>query len=195
MKHIKLFEQFISEINEGKAAFMLSKLGKGTEYETVASMMSQDEEVSKEIMNAMKKLNCAPEECGVIGDYHTDDWNKVLKTAKASGIKFIEIEDDNGSAIVFNISESSLNEGKKGEKLTALFTKETGIELGDIVKQEGRSGKFEVTRIWAPGDTGGMNPGLHIELTQISGGRSFGHFMAMDDNGKLSDNAKRIKKV
>lgn len=93
------------------------------------------------------------------------------------------------------IFEDFVNEAKIGDKLIAKFTKETGIELGDKVKQDGQSGKFEVTRIWAPKDTGGMNPGLHIELTQISGGSSFGHFMAMDDNGKLSDNAKRIKKI
>jgi hypothetical protein len=113
MKHVKLFEQFIATLTEGAASSMLSKLGKGVEHETVASMMDQDEEVSKEIMSAMKALGCSAEECGVIGDYHTDDWNKVLKVAKSSGVEFIEVKDDNGSAIVFSLNEAKLNENTK----------------------------------------------------------------------------------
>ena len=110
MKTVKTFEQFVAESNGNKVAAMLSKLGSDVEHEIVADMMGQDEEVSSHILNAMKKLGCKAEECGVIGDYHTDDYNKVLKIAKASGVKYIEIEDDNGEAIVFNMNESNTNE-------------------------------------------------------------------------------------
>jgi hypothetical protein len=86
----------------------------------------------------------------------------------------------------------SINEGKKGDKLTALFTKETGIELDDEVKDSEYPGKWRVTRLWAPGDTGAFNPGLHMEITK---GSSTAHWMVMDDKGKLSDSMKRIKKI
>jgi predicted HAD superfamily phosphohydrolase YqeG len=106
MKHVKLFEQFIKEAEGKKASVFLTKLGDNVEHETVASMQAQDEEPSSEIMAAMKKLAIGAEDCVVIGDYHTDDWNRVLKMAKSSGIKFIEVEDENGSAIVFSLTES-----------------------------------------------------------------------------------------
>lgn len=85
-----------------------------------------------------------------------------------------------------------INEGKIGDKLMAKFTKETGIDLWDRVKWEGHPGKWDVTRLWAPGDTGGMNPGLHIELTK---GNSTAHWMIMDDDGELHDSIKRLKKI
>ena len=109
-------------LTEGKASSMLSKLGKGVEHETVASMLDQDEDVSKEIMTAMKSLGCSAEDCVVIGDYHTDDWNKVLRVAKSSGVKFIEVKDDNGSAIVFSMNESNgfVNESKVTSILSKL---------------------------------------------------------------------------
>lgn len=88
--------------------------------------------------------------------------------------------------------EEFINEAKIGDKLMAKFTKETGIDLWDEVKWEGHPGKWSVSRLWAPKDTGGMNPGLHIELTK---GNSIAHWMIMDDDGKLSDKAKDIKKV
>jgi hypothetical protein len=106
MKHVKLFEQFIKEAEGKKASGFLTKLGDNVEHETVASMQAQDEEPSGEIMAAMKKLAIGAEDCVVIGDYHTDDWNRVLKMAKSSGVKFIEVEDENGSAIVFSLTES-----------------------------------------------------------------------------------------
>lgn len=88
--------------------------------------------------------------------------------------------------------EEFINEGKIGDKLIAKFTKETGINLNDDVKKAGEPGKWMVTRLWAPQDTGGMNPGLHMEITQKN---TTVHWMVMDDNGKLSDNMKDIKKV
>lgn len=88
--------------------------------------------------------------------------------------------------------ENFLNEGKIGDKLADKFTKETGINTWDEVKWEGHPGKWIVTRLWAPGDTGGMNPGLHIELTK---GNSIAHWMIMDDKGKLHDSAKKLKKA
>lgn len=92
------------------------------------------------------------------------------------------------------IDESdSINESHSlGDKLTAKFTKETGIKTWDKVKLAGEHGKWTVTKLWAPKDEGGVNPGLHIELTMA---RSFSHFMVMDDNGNLTDNAKRLRKI
>lgn len=88
---------------------------------------------------------------------------------------------------------NSVNEAKNiGDELTAKFTKETGIKTWDKVKLAGEHGRWTVTKLWAPKDEGGMNPGLHIELTMV---RSVSHFMVMDDNGKLTDNAKRLKKI
>jgi hypothetical protein len=86
----------------------------------------------------------------------------------------------------------NINEGKIGDKLIAKFIKETGINLYDEVKKAGEPGKWLVTRLWAPQDTGGFNPGLHMEITQKN---TTAHWMVMDDNGKLSDNMKEIKKV
>ena len=82
--------------------------------------------------------------------------------------------------------------GKITDRLTAMFTKETGIELDDEVKWEGHPGKWRVTRLWAPKDRGAMNPGLEIELTQRN---TVAHWMAMDDDGKLTDGMKKVKKV
>jgi hypothetical protein len=86
----------------------------------------------------------------------------------------------------------NLNEGKIGDKLSAKFTKETGIGLDDEIKDSNLDGKWTVTRLWAPKDTGGMNPGLHMEITQKN---STAHWMVMDDKGKISDSMKRIKKL
>jgi hypothetical protein len=86
----------------------------------------------------------------------------------------------------------NINEGTLGDKLSAKFTKETGIELWDDIRDSELPGKWIVTRLWAPKDTGGMNPGLHMEITK---GNSTAHWMVMDDKGKLSDSMKRIKKI
>ena len=92
-----------------------------------------------------------------------------------------------------NEGSNSINEAKNiGDELTAKFTKETGIKTWDKVKLAGESGKWTVTRLWAPKDDGGMNPGLHIELTQ---GTAITHFMVMDDNGELANDVKRLKKI
>jgi len=94
--------EYLMENRKLHESVLLSKLGNNVEHETVASMMAQDEYPSDEILAAMKKLGCKAEECVVIGEYSTDNWNKVLRTAKSSGIEYIEIEDENGSAIVFS---------------------------------------------------------------------------------------------
>ena len=122
MKHVKLFEQFIKEAEGKKASGFLTKLGNNVEHETVASMQAQDEEPSGEIIAAMKKLGIGAEDCVVIGDYHTDDWNRVLKMAKSSGVKFIEVEDENGSAIVFSLTESRRVNESTGADLLALLS-------------------------------------------------------------------------
>lgn len=122
MKYVKLFEQFIKEAEGKKASGFLTKLGNNVEHETVASMQAQDEEPSGEIITAMKKLGIGAEDCVVIGDYHTDDWNRVLKMAKSSGVKFIEVEDENGSAIVFSLAESRRVNESTGADLLALLS-------------------------------------------------------------------------
>jgi serine/threonine protein phosphatase PrpC len=122
MKYVKLFEQFIKEAEGKKASGFLTKLGNNVEHETVASMQAQDEEPSGEIIAAMKKLGIGAEDCVVIGDYHTDDWNRVLKMAKSSGVKFIEVEDENGSAIVFSLTESRRVNEATGADLLALLS-------------------------------------------------------------------------
>jgi hypothetical protein len=133
MKTVKTFEQFVAESNGNKVESMLSKLGNNVEHEMVANMMGQDEEVSGEIMAAMKKLGCKAEECAVIGDYHTDDYNKVLKIAKASGIKYIEIKDDNGEAIVFSMNESKISENN--DYLTMMIQDGTQDESFEILRK------------------------------------------------------------
>lgn len=90
------------------------------------------------------------------------------------------------------IFEQFVNEAKIGDKLIAKFIEDTGINLWDRVTWKGHPGKWDVTRLWAPGDSGGMNPGLHIQLSK---GNSIAHWMIMDDSGKLHDSIKDIKKV
>jgi hypothetical protein len=140
MKTVKTFEQFIAESNGNKVESMLSKLGNDVEHEMVADMMAQDEEVSGEIMAAMKKLGCKAEECAVIGDYHTDDYNKVLKVAKASGVKYIEIKDDNGEAIVFSMNESKISENTQNR--TMMIQAGTEEESMDILQKANISVKM-----------------------------------------------------
>jgi hypothetical protein len=99
----------------------------------------------------------------------------------------IHIEDGTGM-VVWN---ESLNEALVGDKLTKQFTKETGIAVWDKVSLKSESGIWTVVRLWAPKDDGGMNPGLHIELTK---GNSREHFQVMDDNSNLTQFGKEIKK-
>ncbi len=87
--------------------------------------------------------------------------------------------------------EEFLNEALVGDKLTKQFTKETGIAVWDKVSLKSESGIWTVVRLWAPKDDGGMNPGLHIELTK---GNSREHFQVMDDNSNLTQFGKEITK-
>ena len=170
MKHIKLFEQFISE---GASIFSDS-----TDKEiTLKSEI--------ELMNGQKAKVLA------IPDKSNPKYKKgiIIVSAEKGGNQEIDINKDIKNVI--NEAEF-VNEGKIGDKLMAKFTKETGIDLWDQVKFEGHPGKWLVTRLWAPGDMGGMNPGLHIELTK---GNSTAHWMIMDDDGELHDSIKRLKKI
>jgi hypothetical protein len=88
--------------------------------------------------------------------------------------------------------EQFVNEGNIGDKLMAKFIEETGINLWDQVKMKEHPGKWSVSRLWAPKDLGGMNPGLHIELSK---GNSSMHWMIMDDDGKMDSSIERIKKI
>lgn len=87
--------------------------------------------------------------------------------------------------------EQFVNEAQIGDKLTKKFTELTGISTWDKVTLKSESGTWTVVRLWAPKDNGGMNPGLHIELTK---GRSREHFQAMDEDGTLTAFAKSLKK-
>jgi hypothetical protein len=87
--------------------------------------------------------------------------------------------------------EEFVNEAQIGDKLTKKFTELTGILTQDKVTLKSESGTWTVARLWAPKDIGGMNPGLHIELTK---GNSREHFRVMDDNGALTEFGKELKK-
>jgi hypothetical protein len=109
MKHIKTFENFINEAGpaEGpKVKKFFQQVGENTVSETIKDMEGQEEQPSDALYNAMKQTGCKkPEECIVVGEYHTDDWNKVLDTAKKVGLKYVEASDDNGDAIVFDAKQ------------------------------------------------------------------------------------------
>ena len=87
--------------------------------------------------------------------------------------------------------EEFVNEAQIGDKLTKKFTELTGISTWDKVTLKSESGTWTVVRLWAPKDNGGMNPGLHIELTK---GSSREHFQVMDEDGTLTEFAKSLKK-
>jgi hypothetical protein len=87
--------------------------------------------------------------------------------------------------------EDFVNEASNGDKLIKHFTEETGISPWNKVTLKSESGTWTVSRIWCPSDNGGMNPGLHIELTK---GNSREHFQVMDDNGALTEFGKEITK-
>lgn len=87
--------------------------------------------------------------------------------------------------------EEFINESQIGDKLTKKFTELTGISTWDKVTLKSESGTWTVARLWAPKDNGGMNPGLHIELTK---GSSREHFQAMDEDGTLTEFGKSLKK-
>ena len=86
--------------------------------------------------------------------------------------------------------EDFINESSE-DKLIKLFTDQTGINTWDKVKIEGEKGIWTVVRLWSSTESGGMNKGLSIELTQ---GNSREHFSTMDDNGNLTQFGKGITK-
>lgn len=85
--------------------------------------------------------------------------------------------------------------GTIGEKLAQKFTKETGISSYDKVKfknSQYNKGTYLVSRIWAPKDEHGMDPGLSIKLSQ---GNERQHFTVMDENGELTEMGQKLVKV
>jgi hypothetical protein len=86
--------------------------------------------------------------------------------------------------------EDFINESNE-DKLIKSFTDQTEVKTWDKVKVEGEKGIWTVVRLWSSTESGGMNKGLSIELTQ---GNSREHFTVMDDNGELTPNGKNIKK-
>ncbi len=109
MKHVMLFEQFVAEsrrVNEATGADLLrlldDALSGGVEFQTVYDMKREDQPPSRQLKAAAKKIDARDDDnVAVIYSQMTDDWNTVLKTVKKWGGKFIEIEDEDGSAIVF----------------------------------------------------------------------------------------------
>ena len=114
MKHVKLFEQFIADsyrgsrrVNEATGADLLAllddALSGGVEFQTLYDMKKEDQPPSRQLKAAAKKIGGHDDNVAVIYSQMTDDWDTVLKTVKKWGGKFIEIEDEDGSAIVFGI--------------------------------------------------------------------------------------------
>lgn len=114
MKHIKTFESFINEVSSTESPRVKGFLNRlfNTEHQSIKDMEAEDEEPSDALYNAMKQLGCKAEECYVIGDMMTGDWNRVLDSAKKAGIKYVKVEDDNGSYIVFAANESRAYESE-----------------------------------------------------------------------------------
>ena len=100
---------------------------------------------------------------------------------KTNGFKLKDIK------VIF---EGLLSESKTND-LIKKFTEVTGVSTWDKVKIKGEKGIWTVVRLWSSTESGGMNKGLSIELTQ---GNSREHFNVMDDNGELTPNGKNIKK-
>ena len=115
------------------------------------------------------------------------DLLKKIKDAKANVSINVASDKPHQNEIVFE----SINESLNGDKLIKKFTEETGISAWDKVTLKSESGTWTVARLWAPKDNGGMNPGLHIELTK---GNSREHFQAMDEDGTLTEFGKELKK-
>jgi len=113
MKHVMLFEQFIAEsyrlnnLNDSPGADLLRLLHKtlsgGVEFQTINDFRWLGDPPSKELKAAAKKIGGGDDNVVAIYALMTDDWDAVLKTAKKWGGRFIEIEDKDGSAIVFGI--------------------------------------------------------------------------------------------
>jgi hypothetical protein len=116
MKHVKLFEQFIKEsrrVNESTGADLLrlldDALSGGVEFQTIYDMKKEDQPPSRELKAAAKKIGGGDDNVAVIYSQMTDNWDSVLKTAREwsrAGGKYVEVEDEDGSAIVFSLTES-----------------------------------------------------------------------------------------
>jgi hypothetical protein len=122
-----------------------------------------------------------------VGSLFLDTANKDFAVIDADGDdEYIDYKD-----IDYVVIKESVNEALVGDKLTKKFTELTGISTWDKVTLKSESGTWTVARLWAPKDNGGMNPGLHIELTK---GNSREHFQAMDEDGDLTQFGKELKK-
>lgn len=78
------------------------------------------------------------------------------------------------------------------DELIKKFTEETGISTWDDVKITSEPGIWTVVRLWAPKENGGMDAGLHIELTK---GESRQHFQIMDEDGNLTILGQNLTKI
>jgi hypothetical protein len=158
MKRVMLFEQFVAEsrqLNEATGADLLSllddALSGGVEFQTVYDMKKEDQRPSRQLKAAAKKIDARNDDnVAVIYSSQTDDWDTVLKTAKKWGGKFIEIEDEDGSAIVFPMVESySLNESKAAVEKAKEYLNDAS--LTELTGSEWNSNAVDITEpslIW-----------------------------------------------
>ena len=98
--------------------------------------------------------------------------------------------------IFSNRTNKMASGGTIGEKLAEKFTRETGISSYDKVRlknpTEFSKGTYLVSRIFAPRDENGMDPGLSIMLSK---GNERWHFTVMDENEELTEMGERLIKV
>jgi hypothetical protein len=109
MKHIKLFEQFISE---AKAPSDLVKLGAKAnkfnsiidEWDWFTDVDSTDEGLPKEYHNGLKKLRINTNNAIVVFSGAVGSWYDILSAAKKAGIKYVEVDDEETgeAAIIFD---------------------------------------------------------------------------------------------
>jgi hypothetical protein len=97
-------------VNESTGADLLAllddALSGGVEFQTIYDMKKEDQPPSRELKAAAKKIGGGDDNVAVIYSQQTEDWDTVLKTARdwsRAGGKYVEIEDEDGSAIVFGI--------------------------------------------------------------------------------------------
>jgi hypothetical protein len=171
MKHIKLFEQFISEgLSKSEINQIEDYLDKYVDEDALFDMCNDfytDDDEWHDVKNDLDKADLT-------------EW--AISYFKTNGFKLKDIK------VIF---EGLLSESKTDD-LIKKFKETTGVSTWDKVKVEGEKGIWTVVRLWSSTESGGMNKGLSIELTQ---GNSREHFTVMDDNGELTPNGKIIKKI
>jgi len=187
MKHVKLFEQFIADsyrgsrrVNEATGADLLrlldDALSGGVEFQTVYDMKKEDQPPSRQLKAAAKKIDARDDDnVAVIYSSQTDDWDTVLKTVKKWGGKFIEIEDEDGSAIVFPMVESrQLNEAAR-----------IGKSAWKAVQKDLSNMGWDLSGDWAEKSFADDNDDEKTLKITVSGDEV--SYEVLDDRGKVTD--------